>query len=76
MLASALVLSASANASVFEYSYTYNNGNVVSGSFSGDLIENYIGNLSNITVLSNGVPLTDQPYYIAGLGAEDSGLVQ
>jgi hypothetical protein len=72
---SALTLATSASAAIFEYSYTYNNGNTVSGTFSGDLNGDYIGSVSNITVLSNGVPLTDKPYYIAGLGAEDSGLV-
>ena len=54
-LAIALALSASAHASlVYDYSFHFNSGSVVSGSFTGDANGNLITNLSHISARLDG----------------------
>ncbi|HEX9171245.1 MAG TPA: PEP-CTERM sorting domain-containing protein [Telluria sp.] len=54
----ALIASSAASASaVYNYSYTFENGSTVTGSFDGDAAGNQITNLSNITAYANGVAL-------------------
>jgi hypothetical protein len=70
---SGLAFASSAEATVFNYSYTYNNGTVLSGSFTGDLNGTSIYNLSNISVLANGTSIWDGPFYVHGFTPDDAG---
>lgn len=47
--------SLSANAQNFDFSYTFGDSQVVTGSLSGDLVGSMINNISNIQVAFNGV---------------------
>lgn len=49
---------AHAASSTFDYSYTFASGDVVKGSFTGDASGNLVTNLSNITAIVDGTPLT------------------
>ena len=49
------LLSGAANASTFNFSYTFSSGDVVTGSFSGNTQGNLITDLSNATVALNGI---------------------
>ncbi len=59
--------SLSANADVFDFSYTFGTGDVVSGSLSGTQNGNYIESVSDVSVFFNGNPFSGnhnlyQPY--------------
>lgn len=56
----------SARADQFDYSYTFYSGDVVSGSFDGTLNGNLITNISNASVVINGVAQSG-PYFIEDL---------
>lgn len=58
----------SAKAGVFDFSYTFGSGDVVSGSLSGTQNGNFVDNVSNVSVFFNGNPFIGnpnlyQPYY-------------
>lgn len=56
---SALVgMSLGANAALFNYSYTFNDGNQVTGTLTGDANGLYIENVDNVTVQFNGSNIT------------------
>jgi len=59
LLAGLLLMSASAvqASQLYDYSYTFNTGDVISGSFTGTASGNLISNLSGITAKVNGSPL-------------------
>jgi hypothetical protein len=52
----AMWCSMSASAALFEYKYTFGNGNVVSGSFTGTANGQYIVGVSNVKASMNGNP--------------------
>lgn len=68
-----LAFAGSASAAVFDYSYTYNSGAKISGSLTGVLQGDYVVGVSNISVLANGVSLSDNTFYLGGILPEDSG---
>ncbi|HEY3755047.1 MAG TPA: hypothetical protein VGL42_02745 [Opitutaceae bacterium] len=49
------VAAVSVQADTFDYSYTFNDGVVATGSFAGSLSGNLVTNISNATVFENGV---------------------
>jgi hypothetical protein len=51
-----------ANAATFDYSYTFNTGDVVSGSFTGDQGGQNITNIANITASLDGIAFTGPLY--------------
>lgn len=50
LLSCALVITNISQAAMYEYSYTFQNGEIVSGSFMGDLDGNLITNLSDMSI--------------------------
>lgn len=52
-----MVASASAQAELFNYSYTFNSNTVVTGSFDGTAAGNLVTNLSNVSANLNGIAL-------------------
>ena len=61
LVAAAMLVAAPAMAATFDYSYTFDTGDVVSGSFDGDLSGELVTNLSNITANLNGTPFNGSP---------------
>lgn|GEM_PF-638659 len=58
----ALVLCAtSAKADLFDFSYTFGDGAVVSGSFTGTANGVYVDDISNLSMFKNGNPFTGNP---------------
>lgn len=53
--AAALLAATAAQATTYQFSYTFANGNVVTGRFDGTAYGNLITDLSNISVAANGV---------------------
>lgn len=51
------------HASTFKFSYVFNTGQVVTGSFSGDLSGDLVSNLSNISVSIDGLSLVGLTAY-------------
>ena len=54
----ALLASVSAHAETFDFSYTFNDGPVVTGSLEGTLVGDAVQNISNVHVALNGTSLT------------------
>jgi hypothetical protein len=54
----------STKGALFDYSFTYTNGNVVSGTLEGTVSSdgNYVDNVQNVTVLYNGIPMSGSIY--------------
>lgn len=50
-----LMISLSAKANLFDFSYAFSNGSTVTGSLTGNLIGDYVQNVGNVQVFSNGV---------------------
>jgi hypothetical protein len=51
----AALTSFSANATTYDFSYTYNDSSVVNGTLSGDLSGSFVNNISDVHVFLNGV---------------------
>jgi hypothetical protein len=69
--AAALMATAAAHATTYEFSYDFLNGDVVSGSFDGTAKDNLINDVSNISVSVNGAafPGTVSASSHTGLGS-------
>ena len=59
LAAFALLSPLSANATLFNYSYTFEDGSVVSGQLTGTLNGLFVDNYSNVSASFNGVPFRD-----------------
>ena len=64
VLACAALACADANATTFEFSYTFDNGGAITGSLDGSLVGSFIQNVSNVQVAFAGFAY-DQPLYTA-----------
>jgi len=61
VVASFFALCGPANADLFNYSYTFTDGSIVSGSFSGTANGLFIDNVSNVSASFNGAPFAGSP---------------
>lgn len=62
----------SAQAATFDYSYTFDTGQVISGSFTGDQSGQNITDIANITASLNGTPFTGPLYAMSYTGAPNA----
>jgi len=61
----ALLAATAAQATTYQYSYTFADGNVASGTFDGTANGNLITNLTNITAFANGVAFRTESWTVA-----------
>ncbi len=61
----AVFASCSANAAKFDFSYTFNDSSVITGSLLGDINGAYVENISDLHVFFNGVEYSGAPLYAA-----------
>ena len=52
-----------ANATNYDFSYTFDNGSAITGSLSGDLNGSFSTNISNVQAFFNGTELTGTPLF-------------
>ena len=65
--AAALLAATAANATTYNYSYTFSSGGVVTGSFDGTASGNLITGLSNVSVFRDGTQFGSGNLYSFGL---------
>ncbi len=66
-------VSVSAQATIFDFSFTFNSGTSITGSLSGNLIGDYVHDLSDIKVYKDGNELSSTPLYaLAHISADHS----
>jgi hypothetical protein len=78
--ATVLLVATAAHATVFNYSYQYNNGTLVTGSFSGSAAGDLVTGLSNISVIVDGIAFNGSgslfgSHYDGTLGWQSGGAV-
>jgi PEP-CTERM motif-containing protein len=59
------ICSFSVKAELFDYSYTFHDGAVVSGSFTGNINGQYVDSVSNVSASLNGTIFSNSPYLLA-----------
>lgn len=58
-------MSLMANATVFDFSYTFDDSSTITGSLSGTLNGSYVENVSNVQAFFNGVKFSGSPLFSA-----------
>ena len=54
----ACLQSTTVNANIFDFAYSFNNGTVVSGSLTGNLVGDYVQNVGDVEVFNNGIQIS------------------
>jgi hypothetical protein len=63
-----LLVSLSAKATLFDFSYTFNDGTTITGSLTGNLAGDYVQNVGNVQVAANGIQDAGPMYAMSFFG--------